>query len=304
MKEEHLIQCCGAKVAIRSRKVEVLNEPRIHSCPLHESLYGFKVMNKEAVKKTVEFKMRNYGFCCQHRVFDKAPVVSYGASEIIKTCIEMKLLDCAVTVCEGAGTVITSNPSLAQGIGAHLTGIIKTSPISQIIRRIRAQGGPVLDPKTAQIDQAKGFQKAVEMGSNRIVVTVAGFQAKQITKIRLLERNSNARATIFSICNTCTAEKDMKHVVNADIVTASASRVIRKQIGPKALMQLGVMIPVFALTERGKEIMLAYLSKFDQKIVVFRAHLPYVVEKKGPTIRPRWERKTKTIRTRQNSSPA
>jgi putative methanogenesis marker protein 8 len=304
MKGEHLIQCCGAKVAIRGRKVEVLNEPRIHSCPLHESLYGFKVMNKEAVKKTVEFKMRNYGFCCQHRVFDEATVVSYGASEIMKTCIEMKLLDCAVTVCEGAGTVIASNPSLAQGIGAHLTGIIKTSPIRQIIRRIRAQGGSALDPRTAQIDQAKGFQKAVEMGFNRIAVTVAGFQAKQIIKIRLLERNSNARATIFSICNTCTAEKDMKHVVNADIVTASASRVIRKQIGPKALMQLGVTIPVFALTERGKEIMLAYLSKFDQKIVVFRAHLPYVVEKKGPTIRPRWERKTKTIRTRQNSSPA
>jgi hypothetical protein len=63
-------------------------------------------------------------------------------------------------------------------------------------------------------------------------------------------------------------------------------------------MQLGVTIPVFALTERGKEIMLTYLSKFDQKIVVFRARLPYLVEKKGPTLKPKLERKTKTIRTR------
>jgi putative methanogenesis marker protein 8 len=304
MKGEHLIQCCGAKVRIRGQSVEVLDDPRIRHCPLHESLYGFKVMNKEAVKKTVEFKIRNYGFCCQHRVFDDALIVSYGASEIIKTCIEMKLLDCAVTVCEGAGTVITSNPSLAQGIGAHLTGIIKTSPVKQIIRRIRAQGGSVLDPKTAQIDQAKGFQKAVEMGFKKIAVTVAGFQAKQITEIRILERNSNARATIFSICNTCTAEKDLKHVVNADIVTAGASGAVRKQVGPKALMQLGVTIPVFALTDRGKDILLAYLSKLNQKIAVFRAHLPYVVEKKGPTLKPRWERKTKTLRTRQNSSSA
>ena len=95
----------------------------------------------------------------------------------------------------------------------------------------------------------------------------------------------NAGATVFSICNTCTAEKDLKHVANADIVTASASRAIREQLGPKALMQLGVTIPVFALTERGKEIMLAYLSEFDQKIVVFRAHLPYIVEQRGPTLK-------------------
>jgi hypothetical protein len=89
----------------------------------------------------------------------------------------------------------------------------------------------------------------------------------------------------FSICNTCTAEKDLRHIAKADVVTASASRAIRKKIGPKALMQLGVTIPVFALTERGKEIMLTYLSKFDQKIVAFRAQLPYVVEKKGPTLK-------------------
>ena len=299
-----MIQCCGAKVAVKGREVEVLGEPQIHSCPLHESLYGFKVMNKEAVRKTVEFKMRNYGFCCQHRIFDDAIVVSYGASEIIKTCIEAKLLGCAVTVCEGAGTIVTSNPSLVQGVGAHLTGIIRTSPVAQILRHIRAQGGSILDSKTAKIDQAKGFQKAVEMGFKKIAVTVAGFQAKQITEIRLLEKKLNVRATVFSVCNTCTVEKDLEHVANADIITASASKAIRKQIGPKALMQLGVKIPVFALTERGKEIMLAYLSRFDQKIVVFRAHLPYVVEKKVPTLKPKRERKTKTIRTRQNSSPA
>jgi len=285
MKGEHLIQCCGAKVRIRDRSVEVLTEPRIHSCPLHESLYGCKAMDKEAVGKTVEHKMRKYGFCCRNRVFDDAVVVSYGASEIIKTCIEAQLLNCAVIVCEGAGTVITSNPSLVQGIGAHLTGIIRTSPVKQIIRHIRAQGGLVLDPKTAQIDQAKGFQKAVEMGFSRIAVTVAGFQAKHITKIRKLERKLGAGATVFSICNSCTAEKDLKYVAKADIVTASASRIIRRQIGPKALMQLGVTIPVFALTERGKEIMLVHLSKFDQKVVVFRAHLPYIVAKHGPTLK-------------------
>jgi len=281
-----MIQCCGAKVRICSEKVEVLSDPRIHHCPLHESFYGLKVIDKEAVKKTVETKMQTYGFCCQHRVFDDAIVVPYGASEIIKTCIETKLLDCAVVVCEGAGTVITSNPSLVQGIGAYLTGIIKTSPITEIIKHIRANNGSVLDPTTAKIDQAEGFKKAAGLGFEKIALTVAGFQAEQITKVRLLEKRLGVEATIFSVCNTCTTEKDLRHIANADIVTASASKTIREQIGPKALMQVGVTIPVFAITERGKKTMLAYLSKFDDKIVAFRTRLPYLVEQRGPTLKP------------------
>lgn len=285
MKPEHVIQCCGARVQIQGGDVKVLTEPCIHHCPLHESLYGFEVIDKEAVKKTVEFKMRRYGFCCQNRVFDDAIVVSYGASEIIKTCIEAKLLDCAVIVCEGTGTVITSNPSLVQGIGAHLTGIIKTSPMKEIIQSIKANGATLIDSETAKIDQVKGFQKAVEMGFRNVALTVAGFYAAHITRIRLLEKKLKAKATIFSVCNTCVKEEDVKHIANADIVTASASRIIREQIGPKAVMQLGVTIPVFALTETGKKTMLNYLSRFDQRIVAFRAHLPYIVEKRGPTLK-------------------
>jgi len=280
-----MIQCCGAKVGIQDGKVKVLSEPRIRNCPLHESLYGFKVVDKEAVRKTVEFKMQTYGFCCQHRAFNDTPVVAYGASEIIETCMEAKLLDCAVVVCEGAGTVITPNPSLVQGIGAHLTGIIKTSPVRRIIQHIKTNQGAILDSRTAKIDQTRGFQKAAEMGFKKIAVTVAGFQPEHITEIRRLEKTLGVEVTIFSICNTCTAQKNLKHVINADIVTASASRIIREQIGSKALMQLGVTIPVFALTKRGKLTMLTYLSSFDQNIVAFRAHLPYIVEQRGPTLK-------------------
>jgi len=286
VKCEHMVQCCGARVRICDEKVEVLTEPRIHHCPLHESLYGVKVIDKEAVKKTVETKMQTHGFCCKYRVFDDTIVVPYGASEVIKTSMETKLLDCAIVVCEGAGTVITSNPSLVQGIGAHLTGIIKTSPITEIIQHIKMKGGAVLDATKAKIDQAEGFKKAAEMGFKKIAVTVAGFQAEQITTVRLLEQKLGVEATIFSVCNTCATEKDLRHIAHADIVTASASKTIREQIGPKALMQVGVTIPVFALTERGKKTMLAYLSRFKDKIVVFRTHLPYLVEKRGPTLKP------------------
>ncbi len=285
MKCEHLIQCCGAKVRIHGERIEVLGEPCIQNCPLHESLYGLKVMDKEAVKKTVGLKTQTHGFCCQHRTFSDAIIVPYGASEIIKTCMEAKLLDCAVLVCEGAGTVITSNPSLVQGIGARLTGVIKTSPIEEIVQHIKDNEGSILDEVSARIDQTKGFQKAAEIGFKRIAVTVAGFHAMHMTRIRRLEKKLGVEATIFSVCNTCTIAEDVHHVGNADIVTASASKIIQEQIGPKAIMQLGVTIPVFALTERGKKTMLTYLSNFNEKIVAFRTRLPYIVKQRGPTLK-------------------
>ena len=59
-----------------------------------------------------------------------------------------------------------------------------------------------------------------------------------------------------------------------------------KRIGSKALMQLGVTIPVYALTEKGKRLVLAYLAEFKDKLVVFRTkRLPYHVENKGPKLR-------------------
>ena len=282
---EHEIQCCGARVKICGDKIEVISEPRILHCPLHEALYGFESINKETVKKTVEAKMRTYGFCCQHRVFDDSIVVPYGASEMIKVCMEQGMLQCAVTVCEGAGTVIAWNPSLVQGIGARLTGIIKTSPIQKIIQHIEAHGGMVLDSTSAKIDQVEGVKKAIELGFEKITVTVANFQARKIAEIREIERKEGANVTIFSVCNTCATEDETNYVMNADLVCASASRIIRERVGPRALMQIGVTIPIFSLTEQGKKMVLSYLSRFADKIVVFRSRLPYIVEGRGPTLK-------------------
>ena len=59
-----------------------------------------------------------------------------------------------------------------------------------------------------------------------------------------------------------------------------------EEIGPKALMQLGVTIPVFALTKLGKRLLLSYLMEFDESLVAFRTRkMPYIVEGKGPKLR-------------------
>jgi putative methanogenesis marker protein 8 len=286
VKGVHEIYCCGGRVRISESGIEVLSEPLIEYCPLHEALYGTKKIDAEAVQKTVEMKIAGFGFCCANRLFDAESVVAYGASEMMRVWLEKKLLDCAVVVGEGAGTVITANGKLVQSIGARLTGIIKTSPIKEIITHIEENGGTILDKTTARIDQVEGVKRAFKLGFRRIAVSVAGFQAKAISEIRSFEEKTKADILIFSVCNTCVKEEDAKHIAKADVACASASEILRKEIGSKALLQLGVTIPVYALTEKGKKLVLAYLGEFKDKLVVFRTkRLPYQTENKGPRLK-------------------
>ena len=283
VKGEHEIYCCGARVRISEKGVEILTEPTVEYCPLHEALYGTKKIDGKAVRKTVEMKIAGFGFCCANRLFDAEPIVAYGASEMMRVWLEKGLVDCTVVVCEGAGTVITHNGELVQSIGARLTGIIKTSPIKEIIERVEADGGVVLDKASARIDQVEGVKRAFDSGFKRVAVSIAGFQAKAISEIRKLEANAGLNVLVFSVCNTCVDDADVKHIAKADIACASASKSLRTEIGKKALLQLGVTIPVYALTDKGKRLVLAYLAEFKDKLVVFRtSKLPYQVENKGP----------------------
>jgi len=281
---EHEFYCCGARVLIEDGEIKVLTEPRITYCPLHEAIYGTKNLDREAVKRTVEMKVKGLGFCCEDRMFDESSVVPYGSSEIISVCMRKGLLDCAVSVCDGAGTVVADNAGLVQAIGARLTGIARTSPVRSTIRYIKARGGRVLDEESAKIDQAEGVVKAAGLGHERIAVTVASFNSDSIEKIRRFEKERGVQVAIFSVCNTCAEDSDVDRIlIGADVVCASASKLIREKVGPKALLQLGLTIPVFALTRLGKELLLSYLIDFDESLVVFRtSKMPYLIEGRGP----------------------
>jgi len=286
VKGEHEIYCCGARIRISERGVEVLTEPTVEYCPLHETLYGTKKIDVETVRKSVEKKIAGFGFCCANRNFDAEPIVAYGASEMMHVWLEKGLVDCAVVVCEGAGTVVTSNGKLVQSIGARLTGIIKTSPIKEVIERVEADGGVVLDKNSARIDQVEGVKRAFDLGSKRVAASVAGFQAKAISEIRKFEASAKADVLVFSVCNTCVSNADVTHVAKADVACASASKLLRAEIGKKVLLQLGVTIPVYALTEKGKRLVLAYLAEFKDKLVVFRTKkLPYQTGGRGPRLK-------------------
>jgi len=275
----------GARVLIRNGEVFVLTEPMVSYCPFVAAVYGFKHIDKTAVKRAVEMRIEKFGLFTDRRAFPENLVVPYGTSEIIKTCMEAGLLDCAVTVCDGAGTVISWSPSLVQGIGAYLTGIVSTSPIENTIRYIERHGGAVLDAETARIDQVEGFRRAVELGYRRVAVTVAGFRACQILRIRALARRLGVEAAIFSVCNTCVKAGEVDCLRDADVVCAGASRLVKSRIGPLARMQLGVGIPVFMLTKLAKDLALEYIRSSEIGYVAFRCKMPYLVEERSPKLR-------------------
>lgn len=130
--------------------------------------------------------------------------------------------------------------ALVQGIGAHLTGIIRTSPIPEVIERVEdAEGGVVLDKTSARTSQLEGVMRAFDLGFRRVAVSVAGFQAKVISEIKGLEAGAGLDILIFSVCNTCVGNPHVKHIAKADITCASASKILRREIGKKALLQLG-----------------------------------------------------------------
>ena len=286
---EHEFLCRGARVRVREGgEVEVLTEPAVRYCPFVEAFYGIRRIDRGAVERIVRLKMEKFGFCRPCRRFDFDLIVPFGSSEIMSTCMRKGLLDCAVTVCEGAGTVVAWGPDLVQGIGAMLTGILRTSPIEEVISYVVEHGGRPLDASDARIDQLEGVEKAISMGFKRIAVTVIGPRAEDVARLRELEAESpGIRIAIFSTCNTLVSAEQAEMLREADLVCSSASEHIRAIVGPKALMQMGVSIPVFVMTRLGKELALSYLMDVRASLAIFRARMPYIVEEKQPVLRSR-----------------
>ena len=69
---------------------------------------------------------------------------------------------------------------------------------------------------------------------------------------------------------------------SCDIVWACASQAVRDVIGPKALMQIGTGIPVFALTRFGKLIILNRALSMSDQFLVQRAKLLRLDEDRQP----------------------
>jgi putative methanogenesis marker protein 8 len=270
--DEHIIEANGrARIVIRNGDVVEVGEPLIRNCPLAQRFaHPIPEMNKEHIAANIRYRIAAFGMCTPDRqVEDDREFVGFGASEILSFGMKMGLIDAVVLACDGAGTVIVTRPSMVQGIGGRMSGLVSTTPYSSVISRIKAGGGIVLDPEDATMDQVAGVARAVEEGFTWIAVTAA------LPEDALAIRRMFPDVMIVGVHVTGLSYDESQALVAAsDLVTACASGHIREIAGKKALVQAGVSIPVFAMTKKGKELLIEKIRQSDDPVLIKPTKLP------------------------------
>jgi len=282
MKDRHVMEALGkAYVVVEDGRVVEVGDPLIKRCPIFAKARGIEEINQEIVKQNIEFRIRDFGMCTGARAIEMEVFVGFGASEVMMTGLRRGLIDASVSVCEGVGTVITSNPNLTQGIGARISGIIETTLIPKLKKRVEEKGGILLDGKNAIINQPLGVARAIEMGFERVGVTVATRSDAQ--RCRQIESETDASVVVIGVHVTGMEQDVASDFINAvDITTGCASRVIRETVSNKALAQVGTAVPLFALSQKGKELLLERAKEVTTPILINTMKLPVLPEEKQP----------------------
>ena len=294
-KDIHVLRYFSSFVSVSEGKVVYVSEPVLRFCPLARHLYrdlfpsrpADNTNLKKAIKETIESKIRDYGFFTARRKLEGEDIlVPYGASEMLMFALKNKVIDAAVVVCEGAGTVVTNQPCLVQGIGGRMNSLLLTSPISGIMEKLRHHHCRIIF-EHALIDQVRGVEEAIKMGYRRIGVTVSGPRADDLKRLYVLEKQSGATIVSLVVCTTGIAADRVDAIRrHADLVWSCASYDVRDRIGPSALMQLSCQIPVFVLTHKGIDFVSGYSDKSDS-IRGLDLHRQYIVshDRQGRRVR-------------------
>lgn len=270
----HITRFYSSFVFISGGKIVRMTDPYLNHCPLAEYFYKpIRHMDrkdidsiKSAIAEAMKEKISKFGFFTKNRDLSiQNVVVPYGASEMIMYAMKKGRVDTAVTVCDGAGTVITDRWEIVQGIGARMNGLFYTSPIKAVIKKLEKRGCTVLSQK-AVINQLEGVRKAIKLGYKNIAVTINGFTDESLSEIREMEIKYKVAATVLIVCATGVSRKRVNEInKHADLVWSCASKEIRELTGKKAILQLSQIIPVFALTKKGLGLVSCYCG--DDKII-------------------------------------
>ena len=269
--DEHIIEAVGrARITIRNGKVFAVERAVIKECPLAKRfMYPVREMTADEVKKNIEKRIDDFGMCTpKRRVLSDDDFVLFGASELLNSALAAGIIDCAVLACDGAGTVIAANPALIQGIGGKISGLVKTTAYPEVIERITENGGHVVF-SDGRLDAFSGCRKAYELGYKKVAVTVA--LVADAEKIRAAYPD----AVILCVHTTGHGRENAEKLADTcDLIFACASASIREVAGSRALVQGGTGVPVFAMTGKGKEIILEKIRTTKMQVVIKGNRLP------------------------------
>lgn len=276
----HVMELFGkTRVVVKDGNVVETGEPVADWCPVFSKFSNVSKLTSEEARKNMEYRIRELGMFTPNRRFDYGIFVNFGASEIMMTGLRRGLIDCTVTVCDGAGTVITHNPALVQGMGALMSGLIETEPISEIITGIESRSGFVLDKQNASIDPARGLIKAIELGYKNIAVSVVF--PEDAGRLRNIEKEKGINLVLIGAHLTGIKCDEAEALIQKmDIITGCASNMVRRLIHP--VIQAGTSVPMFALTLKGKELILERAKEINDTLLISTSNLPVLPEHKQP----------------------
>lgn len=251
----HITRVLGCLVVVSDGKViEIETSQALRCCPLQSFL------SKSDVEDYIYEKIEQFGHFTSRREIIRSDIaIPFGTSEMLMYALRKKVIDCAVVVCDGAGTVITSDANVVQGIGARMNGLFYTTPIKKVQRKLLNLGCVIFDD--VLIDQTRGVRKAIELGYRRIAVTVNTASDDSFAELRKLDGKYDQSAvelTIIALCAT-SASRERAHEATtlADIAWSCASRYMR-EMSKHAFLQITAGIPIFVFTSRGLNMVIAY----------------------------------------------
>jgi len=147
-------------------------------------------------------------------------------------------------------------------------GAIRLMSIGDVVEGLN--GGIVPFREDARLDQVKGTRIAYEAGYSKVAVTIA--RADDAPNIR----SEFPDVFIIAVHTTgITDEEALLFADYADIVTACASRAVREVAATRALLQAGSYVPVFAMTQKAKELILRKVMVTEGQFLVTGAKLPF-----------------------------
>jgi len=262
----HICRMLHAFVAVSHGRVVQVTEPLLEHCPLVRLLYRpdetGRTDLRDRIAAMTQEKIDTFGhFTARREILREDIAVPYGASEMMMFALRQGILDAAVVVCDGAGTVVTARPEVVQGIGARMNGLFYTSPIPAVIARLEQAGAAVVSPDSAAIDQLAGVRRAAKLGHRRIAVTVNGYRGQGLTAIRDAERRLGLTVTVVVVCTTGASRSRITEIRDeADMAWSCASAGVRELVGARSRVQVSTAIPVFAVTARGVCFLAGYSS--------------------------------------------
>lgn len=255
VEDRHVIETLGkVKVVIENGEITEVGSSDMKYCPMFHAMHKVDELNEEFIRKNINFRIKDFGMCTPERIVEMDDAVTVGISEILKTNMEKGNIDCVVGACDGAGTVIMTNPRIVQGVGGRVSGLVSTTPIPEVIKKLEDKGSTVLDPETAELDQLEGLKIALDKGYKNIAVTI--LPSPMVKEIRDYPIDDDVNVYIF-VAHTTGAEMDEVKMLfdNADIVTACASKAIDEYADKYEPYYYGVKVPIFCASEDGRRLL-------------------------------------------------